>query len=102
MTTDPTPSLHRDSLRVLDSLPTHIRLLHLRRDFPHVLNQLAACWGQPRQFDRQMQSLLTDERGNRHGFPYPVMMELVDLRTHYLAQLQPLNRTAVTRGTRTA
>lgn len=66
-----------------------------------MLNQLAACWGQPRLFHRRMQALLTDERGNRHGFPYSVMMELVDLQTHYLAQVHPQPRPAGKPGKQT-
>lgn len=90
----PTPAnggerLDRRSLRMLESLPIHLRMLHVRRDYPHVLNRIAADWPDPHRFARLLRSLLTDERGNRQGFPIEVMMELVDLRSHYFIEIHP-------------
>jgi hypothetical protein len=77
------------SLRMLEALPIHLRMLHVRRDFPHVLNRIAADWDAPHRFQRLMMSLLTDDRGNRQGFPIEVMMELVDLRVYYFLEVHP-------------
>lgn len=77
------------TLRMLESLPSNLRMLHTRRDFPHVLTRIAASWIDPRYFHRVMQSLLIDDRGNRQGFPFAVMNELTELRSYYFTQVRP-------------
>lgn len=88
---------HRDArarleprtLRLIQSLPIDLPMLHVRRDFPHVLNRLASVWHEPAAFNAAMRSLLVDERGTRQGFPFPVIDELIDLRRHYFLYVRP-------------
>lgn len=77
------------TLRLIQSLPIELPMMHVRRDFPHVLNRLAAAWHEPRAFNDAMHSLLVDERGTRQGFPFPAIDELIDLRRHYFLYVRP-------------
>lgn len=81
--------LEHRTLRLIQSLPIELPMLHVRRDFPHVLNRLATVWHDPRAFNAAMRSLLVDERGTRQGFPFAVIDELIDLRRHYFLYVQP-------------
>lgn len=76
-------------MRLLESLPGHLRMLYIRRDFPHVLNRIALAWADPAGFSKVMNALLIDDRGNRQGFPFGAMMELADLRAHYFREVRP-------------
>lgn len=73
-------------MRLLDALPAHLRLLHLRREFPHVLNRLAEAWDDPPEFEMRMRALTVDSRGDRQGFPPLVQMEVADLLRHHRRQ----------------
>ena len=62
-----------------DRLPSDFRPAALLRGFARIANLLAAMWADPRAFDAYMDSLLTDKRGNRQGFPPDVAHELAAL-----------------------
>jgi len=53
--------------------------------FARVANLIAATWGHAKHFEIYMESLLTDTRGNRKGFPPDVMAELAALEVYRLA-----------------
>jgi len=57
-------------------LPVNIRPTVLMDKFPRIANVLAATWGDSKAFGVYMESLLTDKRGNRRGFPADVTREL--------------------------
>ncbi|HKE40146.1 MAG TPA: hypothetical protein VKG21_09935 [Casimicrobiaceae bacterium] len=57
----------------------------LMRQFARVANLIAATWGDLEAFETYMESLLTDKRGNRKGFPPDVVAELSALEIHRLA-----------------
>lgn len=57
-------------------LPLDIRPNALMDRFPRIANVLAATWGDSKAFGAYMESLLTDKRGNRRGFPVDVLREL--------------------------
>jgi hypothetical protein len=44
---------------------------------------MARLWRRPREMDKYFDGLLVDTRGNRHGFPLKVLMELITLKEHY-------------------
>jgi hypothetical protein len=57
----------------------------MREHFPHVLDKIAAAWGNAPAMDRLMAyDLLIDNRGNRQGFPFKVLIEIQEL--HHLHQ----------------
>lgn len=72
---------------MLDRLPPEMRLLELRRTFPHVINIIAQHWGDSVGMQKTMQSLLIDNRGGRQGFPADVRRELAELADHYFARI---------------
>jgi hypothetical protein len=58
------------------SLPLDAKPTALLRQYPRVANVIAATWGDAAAFRTYMQSLMTDTRGNRRGFPPDVLQEL--------------------------
>jgi hypothetical protein len=57
--------------------------------FPWVVQKVQRAWESPRAFDATMDELLIDNRGSRHGFPFDVLSELVDLRAWYDTWMKP-------------
>ena len=60
-------------------LPSDLRPVALLDRYARIANLLAATWADSRAFDAYMDSLLTDKRGNRQGFPPEVARELETL-----------------------
>ena len=52
----------------------------LEEHFPRLVPEIVAFWGSPTCFD-QLQGLLVDSRGGRHGFPADVYSDLSFLLT---------------------
>jgi hypothetical protein len=67
-------------------LPAQVRPLELLKQFPRIANVLARAWSDAAEFQRQMEELLVDRRGNRSGFPVEVYDELLALRDYYLGR----------------
>jgi hypothetical protein len=59
-----------------ESLPPKVRPSALMRQFPRIGNQIAAAWDDLVLFEAYMDSLLTDKRRGRKGFPGDVITEL--------------------------
>ena len=57
----------------------------LIRQFARIANLIAATWSNREYFETYMESLLTDQRGNRQGFPPDVLAELSALEVYRLA-----------------
>ena len=74
--------LHR-TLMWVASLPRDIHPTALLRRYARIANLIAAAWGDPKCFCAYMESLFTDNRGNRRGFPPDVLSELVALQRYY-------------------
>lgn len=64
------------------SLPAHLQPNALMASYPRIANVIAANWTDPRALAAYMDSLLTDRRGNRRGFPPDVLRELMTLALH--------------------
>src|SRR5262244_83706 len=62
-----------------ERLPSDLRPVALLGRYARIANLLAATWADPRAFEAYMDSLLTDKRGNRQGFPPDVARELATL-----------------------
>src|SRR6266567_4796106 len=67
------------TLRWADELPPRVKPVALMRQFPRIANLIAAAWDDLVQFEIYMDSLLTDKRRGRKGFPTDVIAELVVL-----------------------
>jgi hypothetical protein len=74
------------AVRLLQTLPSEIRLVALRGEYPRILNHIAALWDEPKALARYLDSLMIDSRGGRGGFPFQVIAELAELR-NYRARL---------------
>lgn len=57
-------------------LPADVRPEALLRDYARIANLIALAWDDSIAFNSYMDSLLTDRRGNRRGFPADVQKEL--------------------------
>ena len=79
-------------------LPHDVRPTALIRRFARIANLIAAAWGDQKSFRIYMESLFTDNRGNRRGFPPDVLSELVALRRYYDTKEQNSRGDAVSRG----
>ena len=80
----PANSAFPRTLRWADELPPRVKPVALMRQFPRIANLIAAAWDDLVQFEVYMDSLLTDKRGGRKGFPTDVMAELsaLDIYRH--------------------
>ena len=67
---------------MLARLPSTM-LRHTAATFPHVVEQLAQDWANPRRMHATLEALLYDRRGGRQGFPFEVLAELAELRARY-------------------
>lgn len=65
------------------ALPHHVQPHALVRRYARIANLIAAAWGDPKCFHAYMESLLTDKRGNRRGFPPDVLTDLQGLQRYY-------------------
>src|SRR5215471_20121725 len=72
------------TVRWVESLPPRVRPIALMRQFARIANLIAATWGNLEHFEPYMESLLTDKRGNRKGFPPEVLTELSALEAYRL------------------
>ena len=64
------------------SLPTDLQPAVLMASYARIANVIAATWTDPKALAAYMDSLLTDRRGNRRGFPPDVLRELMALALH--------------------
>jgi hypothetical protein len=81
----------------LAELPHDIQPLAVLRRYARIANLIAAAWGDRKCFHVYMESLFTDNRGNRRGFPPEVLSDLVALQRYYDTKDQNSIRDAVGR-----
>jgi hypothetical protein len=82
-------ALDNRSAIIIETLPKAIRPNGIITNFPHIMNLIAASWHEPRAFVQTLDELLMDDRGNRAGFPFAIIVELTDLREHYFSSVRP-------------
>ena len=68
------------TFRWVESFPEAVRPIALMQRFPRIANLLARAWNDSARLHRQFESLLTDHRPGRQGFPPEVYNELLMLR----------------------
>jgi hypothetical protein len=81
------------AIQWMAELPQHVRPNETASRFPRIANKLAACWKDPVQCRRYLEDLLLDRRGDRHGFPERVAIELAALKNHYESVVFPTSQT---------
>ncbi len=64
------------------SLPKDLQPAVLMTSYARIANVIAANWTDANALAAYMDSLLTDRRGNRRGFPADVLRELMALTLH--------------------
>jgi hypothetical protein len=82
-------ALDRRSKIIIESLPKDIQPLSIAETFPHIMNLIASSWQEPKMFVQTLDELLIDDRGNRAGFPFTVIVELTNLREFYFSSVRP-------------
>ena len=80
---EPASTLVPSTWKWVEGLPPNVRPSALLRQYPRIANLIAVAWGDKESFDTYTESLLTDKRGNRRGFPPEVLKELMALRDYY-------------------
>jgi hypothetical protein len=88
----PRGSLDQRSKTILESLPASVRPTSISESFPHIMNLISGSWHEPKAFVKTLDELLIDDRGNRVGFPFAVIVELTDLREYYFSTVRPESR----------
>jgi hypothetical protein len=77
----------------LERLPEPVRPLRCGADYPHVINRLGSAWADPDRCARVFDDLLLDARGDRHGFPEGIALELARLKNYFETQVHPTAQT---------
>lgn len=67
----------------LKAAPAAVYPHKLETAFPRILDRFVDIWGNPRLMEEYFKELMIDERGDRHGFPEDILMEILDLRSYY-------------------
>ncbi len=76
-------TLRTATLQWILKLPPHVQPRHLQVRYPRIANRLAAEWDHIAVCETYFESLLTDKRGGRKGFPLAVAQEIAVLRDYY-------------------
>ena len=76
-------SLRTATLQWILKLPPHVQPRHLQLRFPRIANRMAAEWPHISACEAFLDSLITDKRGGRKGFPLAVAQEIASLRDYY-------------------
>lgn len=84
--TDRDKRLTPDAFQWLHEMPRHERPIQLALQFPRIVNKLADIWPDNMATTAYLQELLVDLRGNRRGFPAPVIGDLMRLRAYQASQ----------------
>ena len=75
--------LRTATLQWILKLPEHVQPRHLQVRYPRIANKLAAEWERVAVCESYLDSLITDKRGGRKGFPLQVAQEIAGLRDYY-------------------
>ncbi|UCF22633.1 MAG: hypothetical protein JSV72_17200 [Ralstonia sp.] len=76
-------ALNRDAIRWLAQLPDEVRPIELGREFPRIVNTLAAKWADFNGCRLYLNGLQIDERGGRQGFQFVIVQEICALREYF-------------------
>lgn len=89
MRSAPRAELDQRSKLILETIPSDIHPSIIVSKFPHIMNLISKSWHEPKEFVKTLDDLLMDDRLNRVGFPFAIIVELTDLREHYFSAVRP-------------
>jgi len=75
--------LDTNGIAFLAQMAGKVTLAGLAGEFPHIVNKLAPYRYEPAQMLRAIDTFLIDDRPDRQGFPFSVVIELGHLREIY-------------------
>jgi len=75
--------LSADGIAFLAQMAGKVSLAGLAGEFPHIVNNLASHGFAPREMLRAIDGFLINDRPDRQGFPFDVLIELGRLRELY-------------------
>ncbi len=81
--------LSLEARQLLESLDESVRPVETARQYPRIINYMAAHWKKPLMMDHYFAALVIDQRGKRMGFPLPVVGEIVALQEYYSTTVYP-------------
>lgn len=81
--------LSSDARAWMNALPEQLRPETVAREFPRIVNRLAALWHQPLRCEAFFQPLIFVDRNGRQGFPEAVAGELHQLFDYFQNVLYP-------------
>ncbi|WP_354682361.1 hypothetical protein [Cupriavidus necator] len=81
--TDHDLTLRDEAIRWMAELPEKVRPIELGRQFPRIVNTIAAKWFDAVDCRRYLNNLQFDDRGGRHGFSFEIVQEISMLRQHF-------------------
>jgi hypothetical protein len=67
----------------VQQLPPEVRPRQLVIHYARIANKLASLWPHPIACEKYLNELMIDERGDRHGFPADVALELAALQAYF-------------------
>ncbi len=73
------PILKAEAETFYKALPTEDYPKALIANYPRIANQIVALRSDKVSLARYFESLLADERGNRNGFDFPILVEIQHL-----------------------
>ena len=79
-------------MELLARLPPEVPLAQTAAEFPHVVNRLSVLWDDPGAFRKAIDDLLLDDRRQRQGFPFKVLLELTELRDFRARSCEPVGQ----------
>ena len=69
-------------------VPAHLSII--REQFPRIGEKISLMWGYV-ELQKHLSSIILDERGNRDGFPKPVLDALVEIHRRHAKMVQENN-----------
>lgn len=75
--------LSAQAAALLQSIDAEHRPARLAERFPRIVNHMSRIWADRGAMDRYLTELLIDHRGDRQGFPFDIVLELMGLRDYY-------------------
>ncbi len=79
----PCPNLLAPTARWLAALPEGVRPTALAEQFARIANQIFTTWNDPPECQKYFETLFSDHRGPRQGFPEEVLRDIERLRAYH-------------------
>lgn len=77
--------MHTELARLLGTKAERLYPMQLANAHPRIIERIVALWNQGSSLEAYLDDLLIDRRGNREGFPPPIIMEILALKNFFLS-----------------